>query len=51
VALRQAYLAVRSGLIDVALVIGVEKVTDRVGPAVEAALSMAGDADHEAVQA
>jgi len=50
VALRQAYLAVRSGLIDVALVIGVEKVTDRVGPAVEAALSMAGDADHEAVQ-
>jgi acetyl-CoA C-acetyltransferase len=50
VALRQAYLAVRSGLIDVALVIGVEKVTDRVGAAVEAALSMAGDADHEAVQ-
>jgi acetyl-CoA C-acetyltransferase len=50
VALRQAYLAVRSGLIDVALVIGVEKVTDRVGPAVEAARSMAGDADHEAVQ-
>ena len=37
VALRQAYLAVRSGLIDVALVIGVEKVTDRVGAAVEAA--------------
>jgi acetyl-CoA C-acetyltransferase len=50
VALRQAYLAVRSGLIDVALVIGVEKVTDRVGPSVEAALAMAGDADHEAVQ-
>lgn len=50
VALRQAYLAVRSGLIDVALVVGVEKLTDRVGPAVEAALSMAGDADHEAVQ-
>ncbi|MBM3121238.1 MAG: hypothetical protein FJZ97_03515 [Chloroflexi bacterium] len=50
VALRQAYLAVRSGLIEVALVIGVEKITDRVGPAVEAARSMAGDADHEAVQ-
>lgn len=50
VALRQAYLAVRSGLIDVALVVGVEKVTDRVGPSVDAAMAMAADADHEAVQ-
>jgi acetyl-CoA C-acetyltransferase len=50
VALRQAYIAVRSGLIDVALVVGVEKVTDRVGPSVDAATAMAADADHEAVQ-
>lgn len=50
VALRQAYLAVRSGLIDVALVVGVEKVTDRVGPSVEAAMAMSADADHEAIQ-
>lgn len=50
VALRQAYLAVRSGLIDVALVVGVEKVTDRVGSSVDAAMAMAGDSDHEAVQ-
>ena len=50
VALRQAYIAVRSGLIDVALVVGVEKATDRVGPSVDAATAMAADADHEAVQ-
>jgi len=50
VALRQAYIAVRSGLIDAALVVGVEKVTDRVGPSVDAATAMAADADHEAVQ-
>ena len=50
VALRQAYIAVRSGLIDIALVIGVEKVTDRVGASVDAAMAMAGDSDHEAVQ-
>ena len=50
VALRQAFIAVRSGLIDVALVVGVEKVTDRVGSSVDAAMAMAADADHEAVQ-
>ncbi len=50
VALRQAYLAVGSGLVDVALAVGVEKVTDQVGPRVDAALAMSADADFEGVQ-
>ncbi len=50
VAFRQAYLALKSGMIDVALVLGVEKVTDRVGSLVDTALSMGTDADYEAVQ-
>ncbi len=49
-ALRQGYLAVKSGLVDVALVVGVEKFTDRIGPAVEEALSTTTDSDFEAVQ-
>jgi acetyl-CoA C-acetyltransferase len=50
VALRQGYLAVSSGLIDVALVVGVEKMTDRIGSSVDAAMAMSADADYEAVQ-
>jgi len=49
VALRQGYLALASGLIDVAMVVGVEKMTDKVGPAVESAMASNVDADHEAV--
>ena len=49
-ALRQGYLAVASGMVDVALVVGVEKFTDTVGSGVEAALATTGDADFEAVQ-
>jgi len=49
-ALRQGYLAVASGMVDVAMVVGVEKFTDKVGSGVEAALSTAGDSDFEAVQ-
>ena len=49
-ALRQGYLAVASGLVDVALVVGVEKFTDVVGPEVEAALATATDGDFEAIQ-
>jgi acetyl-CoA C-acetyltransferase len=49
-ALRQGYLAVASGMVDVALVIGVEKFTDRLGPDVDAALATASDSDFEAVQ-
>ncbi|GAB4416720.1 MAG: thiolase domain-containing protein [Anaerolineales bacterium] len=49
-ALRQAYLAVKSGFVDTALVIGVEKITDQVGPNVEEALATTADSDFESVQ-
>lgn len=49
-ALRQAYLAVKSGLVDSALVVGVEKMTDVVGAGVESALATTSDSDYEAVQ-
>jgi|SRR5688572_18107171 len=49
-ALRQGYLAVASGMVDVVLVLGVEKFTDKVGPGVDAALASTGDSDFEAVQ-
>ena len=49
-ALRQGYLAVASGMVDVALVIGVEKFTDKVGSDVDSALATTSDADFEAVQ-
>jgi acetyl-CoA C-acetyltransferase len=49
-ALRQGYLAVASGMVDVALVVGVEKFTDKLGPGVDAALATTSDADFEAVQ-
>ena len=49
-ALRQGYLAVASGMVDVALVVGVEKFTDKVGAGVETALSTASDSDFEAIQ-
>ena len=49
-ALRQAYLAIASGMVDVALVVGVEKFTDKVGPDVEASVATALDSDYEAMQ-
>ncbi|MBI3166085.1 MAG: thiolase domain-containing protein [Chloroflexi bacterium] len=49
-ALRQGYLAVASGMVDVALVLGVEKFTDKIGAEVEEAISTAGDSDFESVQ-
>ena len=49
-ALRQGYLAVASGMVDVALVVGVEKMTDKLGAGVEAALSTTTDSDFEAIQ-
>lgn len=48
-ALRQGFVAVASGMVDTALVVGVEKFTDRIGPGVDAALATTGDADFEAV--
>jgi acetyl-CoA C-acetyltransferase len=49
-ALRQGYLAVASGFVDVALVVGVEKFTDKVGSGVDAALATTGDSDFESIQ-
>jgi acetyl-CoA C-acetyltransferase len=49
-ALRQGYLAIASGFVDVALVIGVEKFTDKIGASVDEALATTSDSDYEAVQ-
>ncbi|MFN2194808.1 MAG: thiolase C-terminal domain-containing protein [Anaerolineales bacterium] len=49
-ALRQGYLAVLSGSVDAALVVGVEKFTDQIGSQTEAALAAATDSDYEAPQ-
>jgi len=49
-ALRQGYLAIKSSMVDVALVVGVEKFTDAIGSGVEAALATTSDSDFEAVQ-
>src|SRR4026208_354487 len=49
-ALRQGYLAIASGMVDVALVVGVEKFTDKIGSEVEEAVATASDSDFEAVQ-
>jgi acetyl-CoA C-acetyltransferase len=48
-ALHSAYLAVSSGMVDVALVIGVEKYTDVIPEEAEAMLAQALDGDYEAV--
>jgi acetyl-CoA C-acetyltransferase len=49
-ALRAGYLAVKSGFVDVAMVVGVEKITDRISEEVEAALTAMMDNDYEAIQ-
>jgi acetyl-CoA C-acetyltransferase len=49
-ALRSAYLAILSGATDIALVVGVEKWTDVIGPESETLLSQMLDADFEAAQ-
>lgn len=49
-AFRMGYLAIASGYVDVAVVVGVEKVTDMVGPGLEAAASQVLDSDYEAMQ-
>ena len=48
-ALRQAYLALLSGQMSVAVAVGVEKTTERVTAEVEAALQTTTDADYEGV--
>ncbi len=48
-AMRQAILAVKSGQVKNALVVGVEKITDQTGNAAMTALMTGLDADYEAV--
>jgi acetyl-CoA C-acetyltransferase len=47
-AVRQALIAVTSGLAEIAVAVGVEKMTDEVGPTVTSGLAMAADGDYEA---
>jgi acetyl-CoA C-acetyltransferase len=49
-AFRVGYLAVASGFVDTAVVVGVEKYTDMVGPELEAIIAQSSDYDFEAVQ-
>ncbi len=46
-AVRAGWLAVASGQVDVALVVGVEKMTETLGPEVTLGLASAADADFE----
>jgi len=49
-ALRMGYVAVAGELADIVVVVGVEKMTDALGPDTSAALAMAADGDYEAAQ-
>ncbi|UYN89081.1 MAG: thiolase domain-containing protein [Anaerolineales bacterium] len=49
-ALRVGMLAVASGQVDAAMVLGVEKLSEQVPAEVEAALAMSSDTDYEAEQ-
>jgi len=49
-ALRMGYVAVAGELADIVVVVGVEKMTDALGPDTSAALAMATDGDYEAAQ-
>lgn len=48
-ALRMGYLSIKSGAAKVAMVLGIEKVTDQLGPAAEASQTLGEDSDYEAV--
>lgn len=48
-AFRQAYIGVASGLQDIVIAVGLEKMTDDVGSKLTAGLASAADADYEAV--
>jgi acetyl-CoA C-acetyltransferase len=49
-ALRMGYLAVKSGYVDSALVVGVEKYTDVVGPEIDSIIAQSADFDFESMQ-
>lgn len=46
-AVRQALIAVSSGLVEIAIAVGVEKMTDEAGSSVTSGLAMAADSDYE----
>ncbi len=48
-ALRAGYLALKSGFVDVVMVVGVEKVTDKLSDEVEASIAATTDSDYEAI--
>jgi acetyl-CoA C-acetyltransferase len=48
-AFRQAYIGVASGLQDIVIALGVEKMTDDVGSQLTAGLASAADADYEVI--
>jgi acetyl-CoA C-acetyltransferase len=48
-ALRAGYLAIKSGFVDVVMVVGAEKITDKVSEEAEAAVTSMLDSDYEAV--
>jgi acetyl-CoA C-acetyltransferase len=48
-AFRQAYIGVASGLQDIVIALGVEKMTDDVGSKLTAGLASAADADYEVI--
>ncbi len=48
-AFRQAYIGVASGLQDIVIAVGVEKMTDNVGSKLTAGLASAADADYEVI--
>jgi acetyl-CoA C-acetyltransferase len=48
-AFRQAYIGVASGLQDIVIAVGVEKMTDDVGSRLTAGLASAADADYEVI--
>lgn len=49
-ALRMGYVAVAGGVAESVIVVGVEKMTDALGPDVAAALALASDGQYEAAQ-
>ncbi len=48
-AFRQAYIGVASGVQDIVIALGVEKMTDGIGNKLTAGLASAADADYEAI--
>jgi acetyl-CoA C-acetyltransferase len=48
-AFRQAYIGVASGLQDIVIALGIEKMTDDVGSQLTAGLASAADADYEVI--